>query len=517
MLRRLNIAVRMFLLVAGTTLFAAIAIVMLFDAVSKIGAYGIQQVATAQLEGHKSKLKVGTDSVASALAIIASETKDRSALDARVRQFVGPIRYGSDRSGYYFVYRDTINVSHVNPALVGTDMGQLVDADGVVYIQRLKEAALSGDFVRYRFPKPGFGTLPKLSYATRVPNTDLWIGSGVYIDDIDAQKKVAVTSMAELSNKALQRIVTAIVLGFALLLLPLWFAITKSLTAPIRSAVQLADAVAEGKLKRPPADPHPDEMGQLNRALGTMVEKLEEIVTQVGLGAQQVAEGSAGLGTSSTALAAGASAQAETVSNVSTNISQVTAGIQKVAHHSAEGGKLIAATANEVRSGAKQILATAEALTAISTRIAFVEEIARQTNLLALNAAIEAARAGEAGRGFAVVASEVRKLAERSGVAAAEIRVLSNESMTVAEASREVMGKIVPDIERSAELMQQSSVAINEVSHGATGVNAAALQLGTVAQTNASAADNVAATSEQLSAQAQVLRQCVAFFKAVED
>ena len=149
----------------------------------------------------------------------------------------------------------------------------------------------------------------------------------------------------------------------------------------------------------------------------------------------------------------------------------------------------------------------------IAEKISIIEEIARQTNLLALNAAIEAARAGEHGKGFAVVAAEVRKLAERSGEAAREIGDLSTGTVDVAEKAGEMLVQLVPDIKRTAELVQEITAGSSEQLSGAEQINKAVQQLDQVTQQNASASEEMASTSEELSSQAEELQQTMGFFR----
>jgi len=154
-----------------------------------------------------------------------------------------------------------------------------------------------------------------------------------------------------------------------------------------------------------------------------------------------------------------------------------------------------------------------QAMKSIAEKISVIEEIARQTNLLALNAAIEAARAGEHGKGFAVVASEVRKLAERSQHAAGEISTLSGDTVLVAEKAGERLAKLVPDIRKTAELVQEISSASREQDNNATEINNALQQLDAIIKQSVTSAEHLSTASHELSCHSESQRQAMSFFQ----
>ncbi len=255
------------------------------------------------------------------------------------------------------------------------------------------------------------------------------------------------------------------------------------------------------------------ENDELMKALITMVKQLTAVVSEVKSAADNVAAGSLEMSSGAENLSQGASEQAAAAEQASSSIEEMTANIRQNADNAQQTEKIAVKSADDAKEGGKAVTETVAAMREIAGKITIIEEIARQTNMLALNAAIEAARAGEHGKGFAVVASEVRKLAERSQQAAREISELSASSVDVAERAGTMLARIVPDIQKTAELVQEINAASKEQDSGAGQINKAIQQLDQVIQQNASAAEEMASTAEELSSQAEQLQGAVAFFK----
>ncbi|MBF0349428.1 MAG: hypothetical protein HQM11_00260 [SAR324 cluster bacterium] len=240
---------------------------------------------------------------------------------------------------------------------------------------------------------------------------------------------------------------------------------------------------------------------------------LKNVLGQVNDATQQFTMSSEQITQSAQSLSQGATEQAASIEEVSSSMEEMSSNIQQNADNSKQTDHIASKASKDARESGTAVRQAVSAMKDISQKISIIEEIARQTNLLALNAAIEAARAGEHGKGFAVVASEVRKLAERSQSAAGEITKLSSMSVQVAEKAGEMLDKLVPDIQKTAELVQEITASGNEQKSGADQINQAIQQLDRVIQQNASASEEMSSISEELSTQAQGLQDTVAFFQ----
>jgi methyl-accepting chemotaxis protein len=286
------------------------------------------------------------------------------------------------------------------------------------------------------------------------------------------------------------------------------------MTANLRKSAGLATEIAGGNLTvnhQPLSD-----KDNLGLALVSMIERLRNVVGDASAAADNVAAGSQQLSASSEQVSQGATEQAAAAEEASASMEQMAANIKQNADNAAQTEKIARQSSKDAEASGVAVDRAVGAMRTIADKIGIVQEIARQTDLLALNAAVEAARAGEHGKGFAVVASEVRKLAERSQTAAAETSSVSTETVKAAADAGEMLGKLVPDIRRTAELVSEISAACREQDIGASQINQAIQQLDQVTQQNAGASEQISSTSEELAAQAEELQQSIAFFR-VED
>lgn len=303
-------------------------------------------------------------------------------------------------------------------------------------------------------------------------------------------------------------LIISVILGIILA-----FIMTKMITKPLFLSVEFAKQVADGNLDAKIELESKDETGQLAESLRNMIAKLREIVSDVKASSENVSAGSEQLSSSAQEMSQGATEQAAAAEEASSSMEEMTSNINQNADNALQTEKIARKAADDAKQGGSAVALTVKAMKDIAGKISIIEEIARQTNLLALNAAIEAARAGEHGKGFAVVASEVRKLAERSQEAAGEISELSVSSVEVAERAGALLEQILPDIQKTAELVQEITASSTEQRTGAEQINSAIQQLDQVIQRNAGASEEMASTAEELASQAETLQHAISFFK----
>ncbi|MFZ5811801.1 MAG: methyl-accepting chemotaxis protein [Thermodesulfobacteriota bacterium] len=556
MLRKLSVSCRILGLLILVAIFLAGVVWAFYSGISGIKNISLADAQRVMFEGQKQKLQVATHTAALAIAEVIKDVADNDARVELIRKMVDPIRFEDDKSGYFFVYQKTINVAlPPKKEAQGTDLGGSKDKNGVFYVQELEARAKSGGgFVEYIFPKPGQGDQPKLGYAEMIPGTDMWIGTGVYIDNIDREKALIASTI---ENKT-QTILTAILLGVAAAFVGMAvisLAITRSIVRPIREAAVAAQKIASGDLEVTLAVIGRDEAATLEDALNVMVGALrgnirdieaktaeaQEKARQAEAAMREAEEASCradrakseGMADAALRLEAVAASlteatqaitgradgirsrtghQRDRIQETATAMEEMNATVLEVARNAGQAAGEAEASRDKARKGQevvdgsvtamRSIQSQAQTLTAnmlelgkmaedIGRIMTVIQDIADQTNLLALNAAIEAARAGEAGRGFAVVADEVRKLAEKTMGATKEVGDSIQAIQNVARENVQGMERTASAITDASGLAGESGEVLREI------VDTAQSSAGQI-QSIAAAAEEQSAASEEI-------------------
>ncbi|WP_320170339.1 methyl-accepting chemotaxis protein [Maridesulfovibrio sp.] len=529
MLRNLSVGARFFLLLALMVLFILATGIFFLGAIRNITEYGVSSTSQIMLQDQKDKIMVATRSMALSLGEELKRFPNREDKLKLIRAALDPVRFEKDKSGYFFVYEGTVNeVMPPNKSLQGQDLAGLKDQNGLYVIRELARVANSGGgFVRYYFEKPGMGVQPKISYATPIPGTGMWIGTGVYLDNIKTETDSMGAAMADRADSITLKILLGAGAVLILLVLPLSFYLVRSIVHPLTEATEAATSVAEGNLDVSLSPEGRNEIASLQRALNTMVSTLAENLDSIrakeaeaqdqariaheaaeaARQAQARAEGAKKEGMLAAAdklqaviervssitgevtgsadeIMRGSEFQKLRVAETATAMEEMNVTVLEVARNASSTSESSETSMRKAREGAAVVQDVIGAMTNIQDRtdqlkqsmeqlgmqavdigniLGVINDIADQTNLLALNAAIEAARAGDAGRGFAVVADEVRKLAEKTIGATEEVEHSISGIQKLARENTRDMDATVEAVEKATGLSRSSGEMLDEI------------------------------------------------------
>jgi methyl-accepting chemotaxis protein len=514
MLRDISIGIR----IIGITVILILVIVglifVVYATANQVKESGLADAEEVMMAGQREKIRLGTQTMAVALGKALEGISDRQEQHDIIKSFIQDYRFEEDKSGYYYTYIGTVIFMHPTlPQREGEDLGNTADANGVFYVRDLyANAQKGGGFVSFVFPKPpSMEIAPKLAYVEYIPGTDIWISTGIYIDNVEITKAaIEQRESTELKDR-MTIIISFLVAALILILGPLCVFVLRSITKPLKETVGAAEQLAEGNMNIALKVAGHDEITALEKSFIKMSLNLKEsfqavqakeaealkgaeearkaaskilaVAGHVEKAAHEMEESVTTVSKNADGVKAGGGVQTDRISEVLSAMERLSSGVLSITENAESAADKSETSNSKVESGLimaeesgkamRELHGIAGSLTEninnlgrqsdnIGTIMNVITDIADQINLLAMNASIEAAHAGESGRGFAVVAGEVRKLAEKTRAAAQDVDSSITEMQKLTRVNISGMDNAVAAISQVTDLSQKTAASLTE-------------------------------------------------------